>query len=313
MAEKIPRRMKRFQRTKGKKPEKKVVEKLKGIPKKRQKNFTEKLKIEKESPDAIAETIFEQLKRKEEEQKQKERDKKRKSGKKEEKKIPSEKQPFSKKVATQTKSLSAQQNQNFVSEQKSAFGNSEKSGGEIPLWKKRREERITGKPQEEIPEKKEKEKTEEKTKIRKHEKRRKQKEEIEEETKIDLTELKGTKISGLFGGGKKTKQGLGKKATNELNLNLDLEGMDELEELEGKEGEEEISELDEKDETEPEETDENKKSGKGTCINCKQKFNELIFCSKCGNAFCDKCAKIKHKEGTKTKYVCPHCGNVTKK
>ncbi|PIN98569.1 MAG: hypothetical protein COT90_03625 [Candidatus Diapherotrites archaeon CG10_big_fil_rev_8_21_14_0_10_31_34] len=33
-----------------------------------------------------------------------------------------EKQPFSKKVATQTKGLSAQQNQNFVSEQKSASG-----------------------------------------------------------------------------------------------------------------------------------------------------------------------------------------------
>ena len=126
-----------------------------------------------------------------------------------------------------------------------------------------------------------------------------------------MPELKGTDISGLFGDSKKTKPALGKKEMNELKL--DLGEMEELEEL-GEEGEEEIPEDEEEKEEIPESDDSDKGTGeKGTCINCKQEFNELIFCSKCGNAFCDKCAKTKQKTDKGTKYVCPSCGHPTKK
>jgi len=60
----MPRRLRRFHRKKGKE-EKKVVERLHGIPEKKQEGFTKKLKIEKDSPDKIAESIFEQLEKKE--------------------------------------------------------------------------------------------------------------------------------------------------------------------------------------------------------------------------------------------------------
>ena len=165
----------------------------------------------------------------------------------------------------------------------------------------------------------------------------------EEAKKIieELPAFKGKKITGLFGEEKKSKTKINPK---EMELNLDLDEPEETEEGE-EEAPEEIEELDEEGEeklfdledeeekaeesgeTENEETkkfDENMEETKefdeitGTmkknkCINCKKEFNELIFCASCGNAFCDKCAKIKQKEGNKTKYVCPHCGFVTKK
>ncbi|PIN99025.1 MAG: hypothetical protein COT90_01550 [Candidatus Diapherotrites archaeon CG10_big_fil_rev_8_21_14_0_10_31_34] len=268
MAEKTPRRMKRFNREKNKK----IVEKLKGIPEKKQKDFSKKLKIQKETPDSIAETIFEQLKQKEERQKLIEKENKKSKSKNAESIIQKssfdKRQSFGKKQANETREE------------------------EIPLWKKKRMERLGQTKEKKNIEKPVQEK-EEKTELkRKHGK--KGKKEIEpEEKEIELDEIKGTKINGLFGDLKKTKSGLAKKELDELNLDLELDELDE----------EETPELDDSDETEK----------KGVCVNCKQEFNELIFCSKCGNAFCDKCAKIKHKEGTKTKYVCPHCGNVTKK
>jgi predicted RNA-binding Zn-ribbon protein involved in translation (DUF1610 family) len=42
---------------------------------------------------------------------------------------------------------------------------------------------------------------------------------------------------------------------------------------------------------------------KSVCPNCGKETAQIIFCSKCGTAFCDKCSKI---EGEK--YICPKCG-----
>ncbi len=266
MAEKIPRRLKRFHRKKNIK-EKKLSENLKSLSKKKQKDFNEKLKIQKEKPEKIAETIFEQMKRKEQEKKQKKQEKKNKKKKKAEE--------ISKKIA------------------------GKKEGKEeIPLWKKRRMERLKERKEiKEEPKKTETEKKENKKEETKKETERKRKEKTEEKNEIEFPEMKGTNIKDLLGETKPAKTGkLKKKEIEGFKLDLDLS--------EEKKGIQKKT-IESQKETE--------KKEKGKCINCGQQFNELIFCSKCGNAYCDKCTKIKHKEGNKTKYLCPHCGHVTKK
>jgi hypothetical protein len=49
---------------------------------------------------------------------------------------------------------------------------------------------------------------------------------------------------------------------------------------------------------------ENKKK----CSNCGKEHEKTIFCSKCGTAFCEKCAKGLDAEG----YICPKCGVKSK-
>ncbi len=44
------------------------------------------------------------------------------------------------------------------------------------------------------------------------------------------------------------------------------------------------------------------------CPNCKKDTSKIIYCPKCGTAYCDKCGK---KEVT-GQYVCPKCGAKTK-
>jgi len=48
-------------------------------------------------------------------------------------------------------------------------------------------------------------------------------------------------------------------------------------------------------------------SDKEICPNCKKETEKVIYCSKCGAAFCKICAK---KEGNNT--ICPKCGTKTK-
>ncbi len=258
--EEMPRRMKRFQR---KKQEKKVVEKLKGVPAKKQKDFTEKLKIEKAKPDEVASALFEQIKVKPPFRK---RQVAKIQKKKEEKKT-----PFSKKGVTKTSSEE-----------------------EIPLWKQKRIERLGKQPAETKTEVKEEKKEKKKGKRgRGRGKKEETKKQPFSEKKLDqkAEELKGTKISGLFGDIKEKPE----LAEKEMKLDLNLEDDSGLDsgELKG------IKSAGEKKE--------------GACVNCGKKFTVLIFCPKCGNAFCDKCAKAKRTEGAKTKYTCPHCGNIVKK
>jgi len=182
--------------------------------------------------------------------------------------------------------------------------------GETPTWQKRREERLKGIPAQTPEQKtgKKKEETKgippleqppafEKSQVAKTEKkgRRGRRGKKEEETKSVLeetpeTSMKGTEIKDLFGGTEKTSLN-NDKMDEELKLDLNLDG--------------ELSE--------DEEIKHPKEEEKGSCPNCKKSFNELVFCSKCGDAFCDNCAKIKQKTDKGTKYVCPNCGHVTKK
>jgi len=121
------------------------------------------------------------------------------------------------------------------------------------------------------------------------------------------SEDKGS-VSDLFGSSKKGK----KKSSSDLDelggdedMDSDLgeedKGDDDLADLgslEGKEesGKEEDLSLDNMDED------------KEDCPNCEKPTDEVIYCSSCGAAFCDSCAKAKEKYPDKVKYTCPHCG-----
>jgi len=328
--ENTPRRLKRFKRKTEKKP---LLKELKSLSKKRK--FTETLKIEEENPDQIAENIFEQIKRKEEKQEKKKQEKNKKSS---EKKLPFEKRqvaktesPFGKKQDTKTE-------EEIPFWKKRRMQRIEKPEAETELpFKKKQVAKTKGKTGKETFEEKR-----EKRIQRKHGRKETEEPPFSEKGRLpktqeeEITELKGTEIKGLFGDAEEKKGKI--KKTDEMKL--DLDEMPEMEELD-EEGEERIFDLEKeeppfekrqvaktkgKKEQELEKgkgkIQKNKKpkleeleeeSGKGKCINCGKPFNELVFCSKCGNAFCDNCAKIKQKEGTKTKYVCPHCGYVTKK
>jgi len=76
----------------------------------------------------------------------------------------------------------------------------------------------------------------------------------------------------------------------------ELEGMEEL----GEEGLEEIAPLEEEKEA-------------NVCPKCKKPALKLIYCPKCGNAFCDSCAKERKETPVAVEYVCPHCGYRFKK
>ncbi|MEK6972423.1 MAG: hypothetical protein AABW72_00045 [archaeon] len=108
-------------------------------------------------------------------------------------------------------------------------------------------------------------------------------------------------VSDLFGEKKKSK----KKSSSELEeLSEDDESEDDLEGSD-EEGIDDLGSLDEEaDNSSLENIDEDNES----CPNCEKPTEEVIYCSSCGAAFCDSCAKSKEKFPDKVKYVCPHCG-----
>ncbi len=99
---------------------------------------------------------------------------------------------------------------------------------------------------------------------------------------------------------------IGKEAEGEElkieELGEGLEGMEELG-MEGLGEEEELGELEEL------EGEEEKK----ICPKCKKPVKELIYCPKCGNAFCKNCAKSIKETPIAIEYVCPYCGYKFKK
>ncbi|MCR4368656.1 MAG: hypothetical protein NUV67_01990 [archaeon] len=54
-------------------------------------------------------------------------------------------------------------------------------------------------------------------------------------------------------------------------------------------------------------------SGNSACPNCNNKAKEIIYCPKCGTAFCDHCAKKVEVQDAFLKYSCPKCGEEFKK
>lgn len=100
-----------------------------------------------------------------------------------------------------------------------------------------------------------------------------------------------TNVKDLFGENEDTKQG--KKETDEFDISLgDLNESDSIVSKET----EEISDIEEVD-----------SEDKKTCPNCKKQTNKIIYCSKCGTAFCDNCAKIQGSDK-----LCPKCQTKTK-
>ena len=300
MQEEMPRRLRRFHRRKeekktspktkkqqkeenryGEKKEKTkkeedIIDQMEGITGKKQKDFNKTLKIKNENSETVAEELFEQMKSREESRKRKEKAKTRtaEKGKGKEENISWKERREQRLKGTEKKET--------ISERKKEEKNkTKKNKEEIPAWKKRQMEREKGQGKESV--EKKQVKTEEKEKKGRRRERKKEEEEVLEENE---TELKGTQIKGLFG---EETTSAKEKMDEELKLDLNLDG--EISENEGFEAEEK----------------------KGKCPNCKKEFNELIFCSKCGNAFCDKCAKTKQKTDKGTKYVCPSCGHPTKK
>ena len=49
------------------------------------------------------------------------------------------------------------------------------------------------------------------------------------------------------------------------------------------------------------------------CPKCGNLTDDIIFCSECGTAFCEKCAKRVSTQGAVKTFVCPDCGKKTKK
>jgi predicted RNA-binding Zn-ribbon protein involved in translation (DUF1610 family) len=54
-------------------------------------------------------------------------------------------------------------------------------------------------------------------------------------------------------------------------------------------------------------------TGLNICPRCGNKSEELIYCPKCGEAFCDHCAKSVEVQAESLKYTCPKCGTEFKK
>lgn len=54
-------------------------------------------------------------------------------------------------------------------------------------------------------------------------------------------------------------------------------------------------------------------TGINNCPRCKSKVQELIFCPKCGEAFCNHCAKGIESQKDSVKYICPKCSAEFKK
>lgn len=59
--------------------------------------------------------------------------------------------------------------------------------------------------------------------------------------------------------------------------------------------------------------DHGSKPSGSTCPNCGKPTDEIVFCSECGTAFCEKCTKRVSTQGSVRTLVCPGCGKKTKK
>ena len=51
----------------------------------------------------------------------------------------------------------------------------------------------------------------------------------------------------------------------------------------------------------------------GKCKNCGRATEQQVYCSECGQAFCEKCAKSTRRVLDKLEMQCPNCGTKTKK
>jgi len=99
-------------------------------------------------------------------------------------------------------------------------------------------------------------------------------------------------VKDLFGemGIKKEK----KKSEDDFDLGLDGEM--------GSSGEDEISSIEDSGDIE-----DLSLGDKSDCPYCKKETDHIVYCPKCGTAFCEKCGK---KQGNE--YTCPKCGTKTK-
>ncbi|MFA6065218.1 MAG: hypothetical protein WCW44_01365 [archaeon] len=99
-------------------------------------------------------------------------------------------------------------------------------------------------------------------------------------------------VKDLFGE-EESKKGK-KKSEDDFDLGLD-------EDL-GNSGNEDISSIEDTGDIEDISLDD-----KSECPNCKKDTEHIVYCPKCGTAFCEKCGK---KQGNE--YTCPKCGTKTK-
>ena len=101
-------------------------------------------------------------------------------------------------------------------------------------------------------------------------------------------------IKDMFGvAGTTSGAGIADEFKLDLGGNTGSKNNDDLSELEDLESSDDFS-LDSMDD-------------QSACPSCKQKTDKVIYCSKCGNAFCNKCG-LKNGE-----LICPKCGTRVKK
>lgn len=111
-----------------------------------------------------------------------------------------------------------------------------------------------------------------------------------DESAFSGAEAKDIDVKDLLG------EGQGADIDKEISLE-GLEGLDELKDMEG--GLDEMH--DELHITKEIETENNK------CPSCGTKAEALVFCPKCGNAFCNHCAKKAEGQVDSIAYECPKC------
>jgi len=114
---------------------------------------------------------------------------------------------------------------------------------------------------------------------------------IQEAEAADASILPKGNIKDLFESGSETGKGNSKSFEDEFKLDVGGEEKSDEEDFG------ELENLDSNDDFSLGSLDE-----KGSCPNCNEKTDKVIYCSKCGAAFCEKCGK---KGG---EIICPKCG-----
>ncbi len=108
----------------------------------------------------------------------------------------------------------------------------------------------------------------------------------QQEIAQDASILPKGNIKDLFGDSKK----VGKNLEDEFNLDLNGGKKNSGDDLGETEDNFNLKELDEE----------------KICPNCNEKTEKIIYCSKCGNAFCESCGTVNGEK------VCPKCGTKLK-
>jgi len=123
-----------------------------------------------------------------------------------------------------------------------------------------------------------------------------------EEEPEEIEELENTKSTASLFSDDLGEMNLDKIDENDESLK-ELASIDELSSLETDlEGEEDIDLIDKEIET-----------PNSVCPTCKNKTEQLVYCPKCGTAFCNHCAKGILVQEQSVKYTCPKCGEEFKK